>query len=376
MIYLDNSATTNPKPKSVINAVTMAMNYYSFNSGRGGYNGSVKTSEMIYNVRGKASKLFSLEPQNICFTNNCTTALNMAIKGLIKNGDHILISNLEHNAVARPVYTLALKGMISYDTFEYSYDDEEIINNIESLIKPNTSAIVCTQASNVFGCVLPINEIGELARKHSIKLIVDGAQGAGIVNTNCSKLGIDAYCVAGHKGLYGPMSTGILALNNGTCIDTIIEGGTGSDSAVLTQPKALPDTIECGSLSNSSIIGLGAGIDFLKQKGINNIYKHELELAQFVYSELSKNPNIVLYTPMPTYNKWVPIISFNAYDYSSEKTASILAKKGVAVRGGLHCAPMAHRAFKTVDRGTVRFSPSVFTSLRECEKFCSLLKKL
>lgn len=376
MIYLDNSATTNPKPFSVINAGVNALKNFSFNSGRGGYKQSVNTASKIFEVREKAAELTGYMPQNIVFTQNCTVALNTAIKGIAEKGSHILISDLEHNAVARPVQALADKGCITYDIFKFSYDDDEIINNIKSKIKPNTTLIVCTQASNVFGCAFPIAKIGKFAKENGIYFIVDGAQGAGIFSVKPKACDASVYCVAGHKGLYGPMATGFMAVDDGVFMDTVIEGGTGSASLMLTQPDFLPDRFESGSLNNSGILGLGAGIDFVNSKGIDNIYRHELALADYVYKEMEKNPDIVLYTPPPEKIKSVPIFSFNYKDYSSEKTAMLLADKGIAMRAGLHCAPLAHRKFKTESRGTVRFSPSAFTKKYECEIFLNYLKKL
>lgn len=376
MIYLDNSATTNPKPVSVINASSIAMKRFSFNSGRGGYSHSVETAGQIFSVREKVAGLTGFQPQNIVFTQNCTMALNMAIKGAVKKGSHILISNLEHNAVSRPVETMALKGYITYDIFKFDPDPDVITENIKTLLRPNTSLIVCTQASNVFGCAFPIAEIGRLAREKGICFVVDGAQGAGVLKIDCESSNVDVYCAAGHKGLYGPMATGFMAVRDGIRLDTIVEGGTGSSSLRMEQPDFMPDRFESGTLSNSNIIGLGAGIDFVNRKGIDNIYNHELKLINTIYSELEKMPQVTLYTPVAERGKSAPIISFNYGDFSSEKTAQLLAEKGVAVRAGLHCAPLAHRAFHTENRGTVRISPSVFTTARECEIFINTLKKL
>lgn len=376
MIYLDNSATTNPKPRSVIYASNSAMVKNSFNSGRGGYRQSVETAGSIFAVREKLADLFGFDVQNICFTQNCTYALNNAIKGSVKNGDHIIISNLEHNAVARPVYKLALDGIITYDIAEFSYDKEECVNNFKQLIKPNTSAIVCMHASNVFGCLFPIREIGQLAKENGIRFIVDGAQTAGVIDINANRDNIDILCAPGHKGLYGPMGTGFMAVGNDVKIDTIIEGGTGSVSAEMAQPDFLPDRFESGTLNNSGIIALGSAVDFVKANKIDKIYSHEASLINYIYKELNKNKNVILYTPpLNNYNS-VPILSFNFGDYSSEKTATLLAEKGIAVRAGYHCAPLAHSAFNTSDRGTVRISPSVFTTQRECEIFINYLKKL
>lgn len=376
MIYLDNSATTNPKPRAVIGRANTAMIKNSFNSGRGGYKQSVDTAGEIYNTRESLSDFFGFEPQNICFTPNCTYALNMAIKGSVKKGDHVIISNLEHNAVARPIYKLALDGIITYDIAEFSYDTHECVDNFRRLIRPNTSLIVCLHASNVFGCILPIRKIGKLARENGIKFIVDGAQTAGVVDIDAQRDNIDILCAPGHKGLYGPMGTGFLAVKNGISLDTIIEGGTGSVSAEHAQPDFLPDRFESGTLNNSGIIALGAGVGFVRSHGIDRIYKHETSLINYIYGELRKNNNVILYTSPVQNMNCAPILSFNYGDYSSEKTALLLAEKGIAVRAGYHCAPLAHEAFSTSDRGTVRISPSVFTARRECEIFINYLKKL
>ncbi len=376
MIYLDNSATTNPKPRSVIYASNSAMLKNSFNSGRGGYRQSVDTSGAIFAVREKIADIFGFDVQNICFMQNCTYALNTAIKGSVKKGDHIVISNLEHNAVARPVYKLALDGIIMYDTADFSYDKEECINNFKKLIKPNTSAIVCMHASNVFGCLFPIREIGQLAKENGIRFIVDGAQTAGVIDINAQRDNIDILCAPGHKGLYGPMGTGFMALGKDVEINTIVEGGTGSVSAEMVQPDFLPDRFESGTLNNSGIIALGSAVDFVKAKRVEKIFSHEASLINYIYRELNKNKNVTLYTPPLKDNNSVPILSFNFRDYSSEKTAMLLAEKGIAVRAGYHCAPLAHSAFSTSDRGTVRISPSVFTAQHECEIFINYLKKL
>lgn len=376
MIYLDNSATTNPKPQEVKNAVSRAMNYYSFNSGRGGYKESVNTSNMIFSCRESLSQMFGFSPENIAFTQNCTTALNYAIKGIVKPGDHIIISNLEHNAVARPVNALFEKGIIEYDLAEFSFDKEEIINNFKKLIKPNTKLIVCMHASNVFGCVFPIREIGKLAHDNGIIFVVDAAQSTGVLDIDAKRDNIDILCAPGHKGLYAPMGTGFIALGENIKLDTIIEGGTGSESMNLAQPDNMPERLESGTLNNVGISGLLAGTRFVNAKGISNIYKHENRLMQYVYKELSKNQNVTLYTP--SFNDFLlaPILSFNYKDYPSEKTSSLLAEKNIATRAGFHCSKLAHTAFGTQNRGTVRISPSVFTKYSECENFINILKKL
>jgi len=374
MIYFDNSATTNPKPLSVVCAANNAMKRYSFNSGRGGYAHSVATAEKIFAVREKISSLTSYLPENIAFTLNCTMALNMAIKGSVKKGDHVIISSIEHNAVSRPVEALKNKGIITYDIAPYSYDPDVTVDSFRKCINKNTSLIVCTNASNVFGGIIPVDRISKLCKENGIRFIVDGAQSIGVLDFDSSYA--DILCCAGHKGLYGPMGTGFMAVGEDVLIDTIIEGGTGSSSLNLNQPDFLPDRFESGTLNNSGIIGLGAGVDFVMNKGTGNIYNKELTHIQCLYKELEKNENVTLYTPYPEKDVFVPILSFNYKDYPSEQTANLLAKRGIALRAGLHCAPLAHKYYKTDERGTVRISPSVFTTNNECEIFLNTLKKL
>lgn len=376
MIYLDNGATSYPKPAVVFREAVNGLKNYSFNSGRGGYAASINASEKIFAVREKIGSFIGAEAQNIAFTKNCTEALNMAIKGMVKKGDHVIISSLEHNAVFRPVYALYRSGYIDFDIADFSFDENECISSFEKLIRRNTSLIVCTHASNVFGVLFPVEKIGEMAKRHNINFIVDAAQSAGIVEMNASKINADAVCAPGHKGLYGSMGTGFIAVRDGIDLKTIIEGGTGSESMNPRQPQSMPDRLESGTLNNSGIISLGAGIDFINRRGINNIYSHELSLTDYIYNSLSRIPNIKLYCPRPEKNKSVPLISFNYGDYSSEKTAAYLAERNIAVRAGFHCAPLAHKHFNTADTGTVRICPSAFTTARECEFLINTIKKL
>lgn len=376
MIYFDNGATSYPKPKNVFVNTVNALNNFSFNSGRGGYSASVNASEEIYKAREKVADMFNFSPQNIAFTSNCTEALNKSIKGVVKKGDHVIISSLEHNAVYRVVYKLYKDGIIDFDIANFSFDEDETVNNFKNLINNKTSLIVCMAASNVFGVVFPIKKIGELAKNNGITFIVDAAQGAGVIPIDSEKDNIDVLCAPGHKCLYGQMGTGFIASKEGVSFNTILEGGTGSDSINPNQPEFMPDRLESGTLNNSGIISLGAGIDFIKAKGIDNIYNHELNLTDYLYDYLSKNKDVKLYCPKPKKYKSVPIISFNYKDYSSEKTASLLANYNIATRAGLHCSPLAHKYFGTIDRGTVRICLSVFNTKTECEKFINTLKKI
>lgn len=375
MIYFDNAATTYPKPSSVLASAVLAMKKYSFNSGRGGYKESIKAGEMIYTVREKVASMFGFEPQNVAFTKNCTEALNMAIKGSVKSGDHIIISSLEHNSVSRVAEKLFDDGIIDYDIAKYSYNDDETVANFENLIKPNTTLVVCMHSSNAFGVTFPVAKIGKMCKLHGIRFVVDGAQGAGVADINAKRDNIDILCAPGHKCLLGAMGTGFIAVRDGLELSTVEEGGTGSNSMSLKQPDFLPDRLEAGTLNNSGIISLGKGIDYINSYGTEAIYNHEFSLMQHTYKALENINDVVLYTPFPEQGKTMPIISFNFGDYSSEKTAAILAKNDICTRAGFHCTPLAHKHFGTTDRGTVRISFGMFNTVRDCDALINVVKK-
>lgn len=376
MIYLDNGATSYPKPRAVHQSALNAIYNLSFNSGRGGYAQSVKAAEKIYSVREKVAHMFGFEPQNIVFTKNCTEALNAAIKGSVPKGGHIIISSLEHNAVWRVANKLKKDGIADFDIADYDYDDDTCVSNFVRLIRSNTSLIVCMSASNVFGVAFPIAKLGAAAKEHNIRFIVDGAQTAGLMPLDAQKDHFDILCAPGHKSLYAQMGTGFMAVKEGVRLSTFEEGGTGSESKNPMQPEFLPDRFEAGTLNNSGIISLGAGIDFINRRGMGNIYSHEMRLARFLYDGLDGNSNARLYTPRPENGRAAPIVSFNYKDYSSEKVAAYLAENNIAVRAGYHCSPLAHDFFGTSDTGTVRLCPSYFTTQKDCEVFFNSLKKL
>ena len=375
MIYFDNAATTYPKPSSVLASAVLAMKKYSFNSGRGGYKESIKAGEMIYSVREKVASMFGFEPQNVAFTKNCTEALNMAIKGSVKSGDHIIISSLEHNSVSRVVEKLFDDGIIDYDIAKYSYNDDETVANFENLIKSNTTLVVCMHSSNAFGVTFPVAKIGKMCKLHGVRFVVDGAQGAGVADINAKRDNIDILCAPGHKCLLGAMGTGFIAVKDGLKLSTVEEGGTGSNSMSLKQPDFLPDRLEAGTLNNSGIVSLGKGIDYINSYGTEAIYNHEFSLMQHTYRALENINDVVLYTPFPEQGKTMPIISFNFGNYSSEKTAAILAKNDICTRAGFHCTPLAHKHFGTTDRGTVRISFGMFNTYRDCDALINVVKK-
>lgn len=376
MIYFDNAATTGTKPPEVINAVSQALREYSVNPGRGGYKRSVDCSERIYQCREKLSEFFGADaPERVIFTPNCTTALNLVIKGICRKGDHVVASSLEHNAVARPLYKLQHTG-VEVDFAEVIFGDPEATaRSFERLIRPNTRLVVCTHASNVTGEIMPIEEIGKICARLGVPLLVDAAQTAGVVPIDMKSMKIDYLCIAPHKGLYAPMGTGVL-IALGEIPETLIEGGTGSLSISYEQPKDYPERFESGTVNVPGIMGISAGVDFVRLKGVANIYRHELDLLAYIYNGLKSIKGVVLYTEKPTVGRFVPTLSFNVQGYDSNTIGEILAKAGIAVRAGLHCAPMAHRRLGTVDLGTVRICCSVFNNKAQADKLLHIVKNI
>ncbi len=376
MIYFDNAATTGAKPISVIKAVNRALTEMSVNPGRGSYEKSTKCSEEIYSCRKKVSDFFGANaPERVVFTANCTASINTVIKGICRPGDHIVTSSLEHNAVARPVYKLQKQGA-DVDFAEVIFDDREAtVRSFDRLIRPDTRLVAVTHASNVTGYILPIKEIGEICAEKGVPFMVDAAQTAGIVDINMQDMKIDYLCVAPHKGLYAPMGTGIL-IALGEIPDTVFEGGTGSLSASYEQPDELPDKFESGTQNVPGIFGIKAGIEFVESKGIKEIYRHEMDIITYIYEQLKSINGVVLYTSKPTANEYVPTLSFNILGISSDEVAYKLGTDGIAVRAGLHCAPMAHRRLGTIDTGTVRVCCSVINTKADADRLVASVKKL
>ncbi len=378
MIYFDNGATTFPKPQSVVRAVGSAMQNYGANPGRSGHKMSLKASEIIFNCRENAAALFGVEsPDRIIFTDNCTTALNTVIKGLLKSGDHAVISSLEHNAVARPLEHLKQRGVSFSAAQVFEGDDEATIESFRKAVRNNTKLVVCTAASNVFGIRPPVERIAALCRIYNILFCVDAAQSAGVVPVNMSGSGIDFLCAPGHKGLYGPMGTGILAINSDILPESLTQGGTGSMSSSLEQPETLPDKYESGTPNLPGIAGLNAGLKFVMERGEANILSAETAKAQRLYDGLASMRDVVLYTARPQITTHVPVISFNVRGHDSEQIAALLSDRfNIAVRAGLHCAPLAHKSFGTEEQGTVRAVISVYTKPAQIDYFLLSLKKI
>ncbi|MBO4733344.1 MAG: aminotransferase class V-fold PLP-dependent enzyme [Clostridia bacterium] len=358
MINFDNAATTGVKPPSVINAVKNAMLNLSANPGRGGHELSLKASGAVYSAREKISSFFGASGgEHVIFTANCTAAINYVLKGYLKAGDHIIVSDLEHNAVMRPLYKRGADISVAAVSLT---SDRETLDSFEGLIRDNTKMIFCTAASNVCGRALPVEKIGALCKRRGIAFGVDAAQMAGVLPVNMKKCGIDFLCIAPHKGLYAPMGLGILIAER-EIGDTLIEGGTGTNSDSYYQPDSMPERYESGTLNLPAVMGAAAGIDFVKNNMESN-YKKEMRQIRRIYAALDKMPHIELYTPYMADNMYMPVLSFNISGVPSEETAEYLNRGGIAVRAGLHCAPAAHKKLKTLNSGTVRIAPGVFTT--------------
>lgn len=373
LINFDNAATTFPKPPEVRNSVVYAMNNYGGSSGRGGHMLAARTSEMVFRTRRAAAEFFGADTENVIFCSSCTHALNTAIKGVLRPGDHVITSSLEHNSVIRPLTELQQRGLISFSVAGVYDDDEKTAESFRNSVNSRTKAVVCTAASNVTGQILPVKLISEICAKNNICLIVDGAQACGVIPLNLKNYGINILCTSGHKGLYGITGTGLLITDGKFSIHPLMQGGTGSGSLEPVQPDYMPDSLESGTLNTCGIASLEAGIGFISKMTTEKIKQYEDRLVNIFLSEAEKYSNLILYRPV--HSECVPIVSFNIADIPSDKTAEILSSRGFCLRAGFHCSAMAHRTLGT-ETGTVRFAPSVFNSEADVKKLCQEIKKI
>lgn len=379
MIYLDNCATTYPKPQWVVENVCTSFRRYGANPGRGGHKAAMEASQKVFEVREKVKEFFNAgEPENVIFTSGCTESLNTVIKGVLEKGDHAVISSLEHNSVVRPLERLKREGIITYDVAEVcECDNGKTLDNFRNKFNDRTKLVVCTHGSNVFGLRLPVERLAALCHQYGIKICVDAAQTAGVLPIDVKGDSIDYLCLSGHKGLYGPMGIGVLIINTDFIPKPLKEGGTGSSSLSLEQSEFLPDRFESGTPNLPGICGLGAGVDFISKKGRENIFRHEMGFISALHNELEKNKRIVLYTGKPDLQHYVPVLSFNVKGKGSEEAAAELNRRfKIAVRAGLHCSPLAHISYGTENIGTVRVCPSVFTDRSSADFLINALKKI
>lgn len=368
MIYLDNAATTLPKPETVSRAVFDAiLNMGSL--GRGSHEVARSSAETAFLCRQLAGTLFDLPPDCIAFTLNTTHALNIAIKTLVKPGDHVVVSGFEHNAVMRPLYALGADVSIAGRIL---FDAKDTVASFEAAITPGTSAVICTHVSNVFGYILPIKEIAKICKEREVPLIVDAAQSAGALPLSVRALGAAFVAVPGHKGLFGPQGTGLLLC--GQLPKPLMEGGTGSWSKQMSMPDFLPDRVEAGTQNIHGIAGLCEGLKFVISRGVDGIQHHEAKLMDLLRKEL--NDNAKYRTFFGEQYTQSGVLSFVPIGMSCEETARLLDRAGFAVRSGYHCAPVAHESAKTSSSGTVRVSLSAFSTENDVEALASFLREL
>ena len=369
MIYLDNAATSFPKPIGVIEEQARCMRRYCGNPGRGSHALAMAAAEKIYECRSAVAEMLGSEhPENVMFTLNTTMALNTVIKGLIRYGDHVLLSDMDHNATLRPIYKMAQAGYISYDTFPTFPNDRaatpsDICRAIEGMIKPRTRMLICAHASNICSVVLPIAEIGALCRRKGILFVVDAAQSAGHIPIDVEHMQIDALCAPGHKGLLGPQGSGFFWLREGVSADTLTEGGSGYNSLDGNMPQESPERYEAGTLPTPAIAGLCEGIFAVRRYGVENIARHERELNTFLQERLLDIPQIKVYVPHCIGS----VLLFNIEGISADLVGRDLDRRGFCVRCGYHCSALGHATIGTPAGGAVRVSPGIFTTTQQMQ---------
>jgi cysteine desulfurase family protein len=377
MIYLDNAATSWPKPESVYRTMDEFLRTKGGNPSRGSHSMAIAAGEVVEETRMLVARLINApEKERVIFTLNCTDALNLGLKGLLRPGEHVVTSCIGHNSLVRPLRKLEHQGLRitrvppSLDTGVISPQD------VETAITKDTRLLLVTHASNVTGVIQPIEEYGIVARKHDIILMVDAAQTAGRYPLDVRAANIDLLAFSGHKGLLGPSGTGVLYVGNRVELDSLREGGTGSHSELEEQPNALPYKYESGTVNSVGISGLGAAVKYIFEEGLERIRTHEQELTDRLIKSLSHIPGIILYRAKDSL-KQTPIISLNIEGYEPGEVGAILDQEfDIKVRAGLHCAPAAHRTLGTYPLGTIRLSPGYFNTVEEIDLALHALERI
>ena len=375
MIYLDNAATTMHKPKKVIDAVVCAMSSMG-NAGRGANEASLSASRIIYDTREKLCRFFHGEnPRQIVFTNSSTESLNIAIKGLLNPGDHVITTMLEHNSVLRPLYEMKEKG-VELTIIESDKNGRFRLEDMEAAIRPNTKMIVCTNGSNLTGNYVPLKPVGELAKKHDILFVVDASQTAGVFPIDVQDMMIDVLCFTGHKGLLGPQGTGGMYVKEGIKIRPLKTGGSGVQTYSKTHPAEMPTALEAGTLNGHGIAGLHAAMSYLEETGVDHIRAREQELMWRFYEGVKDIPEITIYGDFSTKERCA-IVTLNIGEYdSSEVSDALLTEYSISTRPGGHCAPLMHEALGTVEQGAVRFSFSHYNTEEEVDTAIEAVREL
>lgn len=373
-IYLDNAATSHPKPDCVIRAVTDAMQLYNGNPGRSGHRRALEAARIVLQCRNELAGLFSLdEPLSLIHAFNCTDALNMAIRGSLYHGDHVVVDSLCHNSVLRPIFGLERRGQIGVTCIDpadgYVHDPDDFAHALNR----KTRLVVVTHVSNVTGTVQPVEAIADVCRRKGVRLLLDGAQAAGAIPVNLAEIGCDLYAFPGHKSLLGPTGTGGLYIRPGTTLSPYREGGTGTESDRLFQPEDSPERYESGTVNLHGIAGLSAGVHHVRTH-LKQIADRERALGHLIYESL-REIGATVYAPEDAHLR-TGVISFNLPGLSSEAVADRLSDMNIQVRGGLHCAPLTHRLLGTLETGAVRASIGHATTTQDVEAFLEAIRQI
>lgn len=375
MIYFDNAATTMRKPEAVVQAVTNALCSLG-NPGRGVHDAALDASRVIFDTRVKLAEFFHADhPKQVVFTANSTESLNIAIKGVLNPGDHVITTALEHNSVLRPLYEMEEKG-VELTILPADMQGRICYSDFESSIKENTKAIVCTHGSNLTGNLVDILKIGVIAKAHHLLFIVDASQTAGVFPIDVQEMNIDILCFTGHKSLLGPQGTGGMVVREGVTVRPLLSGGSGVQTYSKTHPAQMPTALEAGTLNAHGLAGLRAAVNYLLETGIGRIRKIEQELMWEFYNQVRGIPGITVYGDFSRKER-CPIVTLNVRDYdSAEVSDALFTNYGIATRPGAHCAPLMHEALGTVDQGAVRFSFSHYNTMEEIKIAVSALREL
>jgi len=376
VIYLDNAATSWPKPESVYQAVDSCLRTVGASPGRGGHSMARSASMLVYETRELLAELLGIADANqLVFTHNATDAINMAVFGLIKPGDTIVTTAMEHNAVARAVRVAETQGAY-IKIIPCSVDGQLDMEAMETAIKQNPKLVMMTHASNVTGTVMPVAEVGKLTKAHGVILLVDAAQTAGVEVIHVQDMHVDILAFSGHKGLFGPQGTGGLYVKEAIAVRPLRVGGTGSLSESDTQPEFMPDRLESGTPNTPGIAGLKAGVEFILATGRSKIQEKEMALTQLLLAGLREVPGAIIYGKQTAHER-TAVVSFLLAGRDSGEIAHLLDRDyGIACRSGLHCAPWAHTAIGTLQTGTVRLSPGYFNSEEEIGAAIAAVKKI
>ena len=377
MIYFDNASTSWPKPKEVLDGISSYFHQIGVSPSRGGYQQAIRADQIVFETRILLANLFNiLDPDHVCFTLNATQSLNIVLKGLLKDGDHVLISNFEHNSIIRPLEKLGKTKNITYSIYECNKEGFFDSQQIEKLITDKTKLIICNHASNVIGVLNPLKNISQIAQKHNLLFLVDCAQTAGHIKIDVEKYKIDFLAGTAHKSLLGPSGVGFLYVRDPDLIDTYSEGGSGHNSASKNHPETMPLKFESGTLNYLGIAGFNASLRYLKEKKYTHTHTYSMRLLQKLILKLSEIDEIFIYGTQDFAFK-IPLISLNVKGLFATECAYILDKEhAICTRGGLQCAPLIHKTISTFPHGTVRVSLGYKNSLQEIETFINAIKKI